>query len=176
MKKNLMSILLLFGIIFLTLLVGCTRLESPERRIGRVMALLLSAPDAYITRQSVAGTDPKATEYQDYLKTVFSEEDFTTQLYGDLAQVRLVDLMYPALCMDADISVEVEDIQVQLDLEQSRIYSVEGRAILTLGESQETLPINGKVQTDENGCISSIDLNHSAGEISTRCLEWVNTH
>lgn len=144
MKKNLLSALTISGIIFLTFLAGCTHLESPERRIGRVMALLLSAPDEYIARQSGAGTAPKAAEekfpsepfsntaYQDYLRTAFSEEDFTTQFYGNLAQIRLVDLMYPALCMDADISVEVEDIQVQLDLEQSRIYSVEGRAILTL--------------------------------------------
>ena len=173
---------------FPLLLTGCTNTETSEQRISRVVAQLLSAPDEYLSRQDGLETILNSTgenlysevlastEYQIYLEELFAEEDFTAQLYSKLAQFRLVNLMYPVLCADAGISVEVEDIKVQLELEQSRIYSVEGRAVLDLEGSRETLPISGKVQTDENGRISSINVDGSTGEITAQCLVWVNAH
>lgn len=165
-------------LLFAFLLFGCSRPETAEDMIARNITLLFSAPDEYLTREGGAEEDIPAAlyaleDYQPYLETVFDEEDFAPRLYSKLAQFRLVNLMYPSLCTGG-ITVEAEDVRVRLELEGSRVYSVEGQAVLTLGGLQETVPISGKVQMDEDGRISSLDFDKSAGEITERCLQQVN--
>lgn len=177
------------AVCLLTVPAGNAGAKTTEEMIARNVKLLLDAPDEYLESHSplegagalgmgdyIAPSDNSFEEgYIAYLRSLYSTEECTERFCDGVFTYRCVNLIYPILSADDDFTVELEDIKVEFKLEESRIYSVEATAVLTLGGETRTLPVSTTVQLDEDGRISSVQYTDSMFAITDTVMRWVNS-
>ena len=193
-RRNTRIVALILSVLAVCMLAACAASgpagEMTEEMIARNVKLLLDAPDEYLESHNAeqmtmddfangmenGGEGSFGEGYQEYLATVFSTEECTERFCESVYTYRCANLIYPTITSIEDFTVEIEDVKVELELEESHIYSVEATAVLTLGGEVQNLPISTSVQLEEDGRISSVKMTDSMFQITDTAMKWVNSN
>ena len=157
-------------------LAACSGPSEKEECIERVIARIFTCPDEELvslirdTNVYVEGNpqpDPDlllkahqaGEEYAEYLKTFLTAEDMTEDLQEQFCGSVYLSQAFPRVCVDADLSISVKSVKVEMVSEENRRYDYSAELIIT-DQNGEEMPYTqeGKVQLCEDGRISWIDV------------------